>query len=260
MRRRFGMLVLLAVLLAVLLLARGCGGEEETYTGGDAPVGQAQEEQPQGGERESVVLGTVSEGADGALVLTLEKDGASESHTYADVKLGDWCVEALNYAVSSGWMSGSQESDGAEYFKPDYGMTRAQFATILYRVEDGEPVTPRRSYSDVAKDDWYYDCVSWVDRNGYMEPTGEDSFGAEEFISCEEMLLALHRAAGEPSSAASLEDYPYAAKVSEEALTAVRWAWEKGLIAEEECVWYPTQTVSRAQTALLLMRYNELAG
>jgi len=64
----------------------------------------------------------------------------------------------------------------------------------------------------------------------------------------------LHRLAGSPESNASLEDYPYAPKVSETNLSAVRWAWEKGLIAEDECVWYPTQAVSRAQIALLLMR------
>lgn len=256
MRGKFGILILLAVLLAVLLLTRG-GDEGETLSDGDLPVEQAQVVQ-QTSRKEDVVLATVSEGADGALVLTLDADGAAESHTYADVKIDDWCAAAVNYAVSNGWMSGTQRSDGTEAFKPDYGMTRAQFAMILYRVADGEPVASHRSYSDVAESAWYYEGVSWAVVNGYMSLSGEDSFGAEEFISCEEMLLALHRAAGEPSSVASLEDYPYAAKVSEEALTAVRWAWEKELIAEEDCVWYPTQTVSRAQTALLLMRYNEL--
>ena len=54
----------------------------------------------------------------------------------------------------------------------------------------------------------------------------------------------LHRLAGSPESNASLEDYPYAPKVSETNLSAVRWAWEKGLIAEDECVWYLTQAVS----------------
>ena len=54
--------------------------------------------------------------------------------------------------------------------------------------------------------------------------------------------------------------FSYAPKVSETNLSAVRWAWEKGLIAEDECVWYPTQAVSRAQIALLLMRYDQLIG
>lgn len=260
MQRKLIILILLAALLAVLLLTRG-GEEEDTQSlTGVTNVTVQQPVQVQGGKTESVVLGTLAASENGTLTLTVERDGALETHTYADVSPGDWYVDALNYAVSCGWMSGTQESDGTEYFKPDYGMTRAEFAEILYRVEGGEPLTPRRSYDDVAEDAWYYEGVHWADRNGYMEPSDEEEFGAEEFISCEEMLLVLHRAAGEPASTASLEDYPYAPKVSEEALTAVRWAWEKGLIAEGDCVWYPTQTVSRAQVALLLMRYNELAG
>ena len=38
------------------------------------------------------------------------------------------------------------------------------------------------------------------------------------------------------------------------------WAWNNGLITEKECVWYPTQAISRAQVALLLMRYDTLIG
>lgn len=259
MRRKFGILVLLVAALAILLLARGCGGDEaETLAGADLPLEQVQPGQTR--RNENIVLGTVTEGADGTLVLTVTADGTSESYTYADVQYDDWYAQALNYVVSNGWMSGTQTSDGAEYFKPDYGMTRGEFALLLYRVEGGEPVASHCSYSDVSESSQYYEGVSWAVTNGCMKPSGEDSFGASEFITCEEMLLALHRAVGEPGSTASLEEYPYAAKVSDEALTAVRWAWEKGLIAEGDCVWYPTQTVSRAQTALLLMRYNELAG
>ena len=112
----------------------------------------------------------------------------------------------------------------------------------------------------MSSGEWYYDCVNWADTNGYIKPESTDSFGVEAYCSCEEVLAVLHRLAGSPESNASLEDYPYAPKVSETNLSAVRWAWEKGLIAEDECVWYPTQAVSRAQIALLLMRYDQLIG
>ena len=58
----------------------------------------------------------------------------------------------------------------------------------------------------------------------------------------------------------TLDDYPYAPKVSESGRDAVTWAWNNGLITEKECVWYPTQAISRAQVALLLMRYDTLIG
>ena len=158
-------------------------------------------------------------------------------------------------------MSGTDVGGELSLFRPNYGMTRAQLAMILYRFAGGEPVAaPRHTYGDVSSGEWYYDCVNWADTNGYIKPESTDSFGVEAYCSCEEVLAVLHRLAGSPESNASLEDYPYAPKVSETNLSAVRWAWEKGLIAEDECVWYPTQAVSRAQIALLLMRYDQLIG
>ena len=78
-------------------------------------------------------------------------------------------------------------------------------------------------------------------------------------MTCEQALIGLYRVAGEPETDGSLTDYPYAAKVSESGRSAVDWAWKNGLITEVECVWYPTQAISRAQVALLLMRYSAMA-
>lgn len=257
MRRKIVPVLLLAALLLILLVVRGCGKEDgEAAVDGQPQAAELKSGQPAVGS--ALLHGTLAAAENGGVVLTLQKDGASETHTYTDVELDDWFADAVNCAVTNGWMSGTATSDGTEQFRPDYGLTRAEFAEILYCMTEAEPVTARHSYSDVAQGARYYDSVSWADANGYLLPVGEETFGAEEFISCEEMLLALHRVDGEPSSVASLEEYPYAPKVSEEAMTAVRWAWEMGLIAEDECVWYPTQAVSRAQVALLLTRYNEL--
>lgn len=258
MRKKGLLLLLLAALLLILLLVRGCGKKNEENTPEEnAPTvsvddGQAQTEK-------TLFRGTLEAASEsGGVTLTITRDGASETHIYTDVQLDDWFADAVNCAVANEWMSGTEGAGGTEQFRPDYGITRAEFAMILYRMADAEPVAAHESYSDVASDAWYYDCVSWAAANGFILPTGDGAFGAGEFISCEEMLTALHRAAGEPDSTASLEDYPYAPKVSEDGLTAVRWAWQTGLIAEDECVWYPTQAVSRAQVALLLTRYNEL--
>ena len=206
-------------------------------------------------------LGVVTETESGAIQIEVEQDGEKTVYVFADVTMDDWYVPAINYVVTNGLMSGTDVGGGLSLFRPNYGMTRAQLAMILYRFADGEPVAaPRRAYGDVSSDKWYYDCVNWADTNGYIKPEGTDSFGVDAYCSCEEVLAVLHRLAGSPDSNASLEGYPYAPKVSETNLSAVRWAWEKGLIAEDECVWYPTQAVSRAQIALLLMRYDQLIG
>ena len=93
----------------------------------------------------------------------------------------------------------------------------------------------------------------WSARDSWVfDPSG--------FLSCEQAIIVLYRLAGEPTVTGTLDDYPYAPKVSESGRDAVTWAWNNGLITEKECVWYPTQAISRAQVALLLMRYDALIG
>ena len=258
MRKKLIALALMAVLLIALLIARGCGKKDKTPLDGEPDAAQPVVELPA-----EKLMGEVTALPDGSgVTITVKKDGEQTVHTFVDVQADDWCLDAVNYVVSNGLMNGTLDPDGTERFRPDFGMTRAQFAMILYRFVGGEPVaSPRRTYTDVPDYEWYYDCVNWADSNGYITgKAGADTFGVNEYFSCEEVLMVLHHVAGDPASNASLEDYPYAPKVSERGLSAVRWAWETGLIAEDECVWYPTQAISRAQIALLLMRYDQLIG
>lgn len=256
MRKKLIMILLLLVLLLVLIMTR-CGGKKdrqgETETSISAQQGGTEVVRQQ-------KLGTVTQTEDGCVQITTEENGESVDHVFTDLKMDDWCVPAVNFVVTNGLMGGTDAGGGKSQFRPNYGMSRAQLAMILYRFADGEPVSSPRSYADVTQSDWNYDCVNWADANGYIKALDGENFGAEEYCSCEQVLTILYRLAGSPSSNAALEDYPYAAKVGEYHLSAVRWAWEKGLIAEDECVWYPTQAISRAQTALLLMRYDLLIG
>ena len=258
MRKKLILLALLAILLIVMLIVRGCGKRGENEPDKEPGITQTAAELPAGKPLGEVTILP----DDGGVTITVETDGEQVSHTFVDLKGDAWCLDAVNYVVSNGLMNGTLDPDGTERFRPDYGMTRAQFAMILYRFVGGEPVaSPRRTYTDVPDYEWYYDCVNWADANRYITgETGADTFGVNEYFSCEEVLTVLHHVAGDPVSNASLEDYPYAPKVSERGLSAVRWAWETGLIAEDECVWYPTQAISRAQIALLLMRYDQLVG
>lgn len=256
MRKKWIVLLLLLVLLAALLLTR-CGKEKQADTLMLPTVGQAAQS---GAARPVKVqkLGTVTATEDGGIQIETEQDGAAVVYQFSDVAVEDWCVDAVNFAVTNGFMVGMEEA-GKTFFRPDHGISRAQLAAVLYDFAGGETVEPTRSFSDVEPDDWYYDCVNWAVAGDYIEPSETDTFGVDEFCSCEETLTILHRVAGSPVSTTPLEDYPYAAKVSENALVAMRWAWEKGLIAEDDCVWYPTQAVSRAQVALLLMRYDAIS-
>ncbi|MBR7150528.1 MAG: S-layer homology domain-containing protein [Oscillospiraceae bacterium] len=261
MRKKFGILLLLLAFLAVMLFLRR--EEKPEVADVEKPLPQEQMNPAQGALSVHVAraLGEVNENPDGeGIVISLTKeDGTAETLLFEDVTMDAWYLEAVDYVASVGLMRNVATSSGRSLFYPDHGVTRAQFATILYRFCGGSEVEPVREYEDVPDFEWYYDMIHWVDRQRLLDRMDDTVFGVAEHLSCEEALTALHRVAGEPESMASLEDYPYALKVSPSGMSAVRWAWGVGLIAEDECIWYPTQAIARAQLALLLMRYDELS-
>ncbi len=207
---------------------------------------------------EGVALGRIeeNEARGGVNVIVTKADGSEETYTFTDVAADSWYANAVNFVVSAGLMTGVGDGD---VFQPEYGMLRENFAAILYRFAKGEPVEPRLRFEDVPEDAWFYHEVSWVANENLMSALTPGVFGVGKYMTCEQALIGLYRVAGKPKTDGSLEDYPYAAKVSESGRNAVDWAWKNGLITEVECVWYPPQAISRAQVALLLMRYSAMA-
>lgn len=205
---------------------------------------------------EGVTLGKMTENTElgGVDITVTGEDGTETVYTFTDVAIDSWYAEAVDFAVSAGLMNGIA---GASVFRPEYGLLRESFALTLYRFAGGEPVETDAVFEDVMEGQWYKEAIDWVTSEGLMMPVREGVFGVGEYMTCEQALVGLYRLAGEPETDGSLADYPYAAKVSEYGRGAVDWAWKNGLITEVECVWYPPQAVSRAQVALLLLRFSE---
>lgn len=208
---------------------------------------------------DGVRLGRLTENTEiGGVDITVENaDGAGTVYTFRDVAIDRWYADAVNFVVSAGLMTGVSENEPV--FRPEYGVMRESFAMILCRFAGGEAEEAHFRFEDVGADEWYAEAVNWVANRQLM--TGSDAkFGIGEYMTVEQALIGVYRLAGEPEADASLVDYPYAPKVSEAGRKAVGWAWNNGLISEVECVWYPTQAISRAQAALLLLRYSTMAS
>jgi len=205
---------------------------------------------------ENVTLGRVVENTElgGVDIITAAEDGTETVHTFTDVSMDSWYLDAVNYVVSAGLMNGSNEKPA---FMPDYAIQREFFALLLYRFTDSEVGDLSNPFQDVSETIWFRDAVTWATGRDIMKPVTEKEFGVGRYMTCEQAIVCLYRLAGEPETDGSLADYPYASKVSEYGRSAMDWAWKNGLISEEECVWYPPQAISRAQTALLLMRLSE---
>ncbi len=261
MRRKWLILILLALVLAIMLVLHFKGGKDtadDTKTDPSAQTDQTGTDPTENAaDTPQTQLGAMTADESGGVQITVTaEDGTAKTYTFTDVAPDAWYADAVDYVVSTGVMSGDEQQN---LFRPEYGVARSQFAVVMYRFAGGEPTETEAEFSDLTGDEWYYDYVKWMVGEGLMGGNG-GAFDPDGFLSCEQAIIVLYRLAGEPAVTGTLEDYPYAPKVSESGKDAVTWAWNSGLITEKECVWYPTQAVSRAQVALLLMRYDALVG
>ena len=261
MRRKWLIAIPVVLVLVILLVLRLKGTDDKKdpsdKTSGDQIEQIDANSAANAGSEEDEQLGTLTANESGGMDITVTaEDGTTKTYTFTDVASDAWYAQAVDYVVSNGVMSGDEAQN---LFRPEYGVERSQFAVIMYRFAGGTPTAEDASFSDLKGDEWYYEYVKWMVGEGLMGGNG-GAFDPGGFLSCEQAIIVLYRLAGEPKASGTLEGYPYAPKVSSSGKDAVTWAWNSGLITEKECVWYPTQAVSRAQVALLLMRYDHLIG
>ncbi len=147
---------------------------------------------------------------------------------FPDVDSDAWYVESgeLDYALSEGLLQGYD--NGA--FGPEDSLTRAQAATILWRMA-GEPSAVSSPFADVKHGAWYYEAVSWAAKTEVVHGDANGkTFRPDDPISRQELAcmmanyaeFTLGSAAG-LSSGADIDGYPDAWKVADWAKASMRW-------------------------------------
>ncbi len=102
-----------------------------------------------------------------------------------------WAKDAVNDMASRLIISGV----GNDSFAPDRDITRAEFAAIIVRALGlMHPGTGKTSFSDVSKNDWYYDAVSIAYENGIISGYGNGKFGPTDKITNEQAMAMIANA------------------------------------------------------------------
>ena len=125
------------------------------------------------------------------LLLTMPACAANET-TYHDVPADAWYAAAVQSLRESGLMNGV----GDNRFDPDGVFTRAQLATVLYRMAGSPKVSGEDGFIDTETDQWYSDAVLWASQNGVVEGYGNGLFGTADATTQEQMAVMLWRNAG----------------------------------------------------------------
>ena len=182
---------------------------------------------------------------------------AAETGTgFSDVEAGDWYAEAAVYCRDNGLMAGTGEST----FSPDTPMTRGMLVTVLYRLA-GSPSQEHENlgypFADVPGDSWYADGVYWTRLNGVVSGYSNSAFGPNDPLTREQLATILWRYAGSPAvgGGASFADE---SDIASWAASAVDWAQESGYVSGVGGNRFdPDGTATRAQVAVILMRYDQ---
>lgn len=161
---------------------------------------------------------------------------------FDDTTSDGWYHDGVHYCVENGIMSGTT----ATGFQPDGIATRGMIFTILARM-DGEVITS-------SGKTWYADGAAWAARSGISD--GSDPAGR---ISRMQLAAMLYRFAGykgyDTAANADLSAFSDGTAVDDWAVGAMRWAVGSGILTGSNGALRPDAGASRAEVAVMLMRF-----
>lgn len=163
---------------------------------------------------------------------------------YSDVASVTWYADAVADMTARGLMNGV----GGDRFDPSGTFTRAQLATVLYRMAGSPAVTGEDSFTDTEDNAWYTNAVTWAEQNKVVNGIDNGQFGPKSATTQEQLVTMLYRDAGEPESSTATDASGWAAK-------AVGWARTEGFVGGSELAFAPTADANRAQIAVIISRY-----
>jgi uncharacterized protein YkwD len=161
-----------------------------------------------------------------------------------------WQRESVAWLVGNGITTGVS----ASRFDPDASLTRAQAATLIWRLV-GSPTPPKDAptFDDVPSDAYYADAVRWMARFGITMGTGADRFSPDAPATRAEFVTFLWRLVDEPITNGSM---PFTDLTASWQTSSVRWAAATEITTGISATTFaPNATVTRGQAAALLARF-----
>ncbi len=186
-----------------------------------------------------------------------EGNGDGILSAFSDVAANDWFADAVRFVLRSGIMNGKTDS----VFAPADPVTRAMFATVLYRLSGNNEKVSESGFTDVPGDAYYADAVAWAAKKGIVTGSDNGKFSPSVNITREQLAAMLYRASGDGAEVPddSLSKYADAGSVSEYAKKAVNWCVSKGILSGKASDTIdPEGTATRAEAAEMLLRYAQL--
>ncbi|MBQ8600829.1 MAG: S-layer homology domain-containing protein [Clostridia bacterium] len=175
---------------------------------------------------------------------------------FTDVKAEDYFYEPVLWAVENKITTGTTDTT----FGPTEVCERGQIVTFLWRAAGSPtPTASEMTFTDVAKDAYYYDAVLWAVENKITTGTTATTFGPTEVCERGQIVTFLWRAFGCPEPKTT--EMPFT-DVAKDAYyyNAVLWAVENKITTGTTATTFgPTEVCERGQIVTFLYRAYQSA-
>lgn len=178
---------------------------------------------------------------------------------FTDVEESAWYYEDISYVYKNNLMSGTD----SEHFSPNDKLTRAQFATILFRLSGESAVNYKPVFKDVPDNYWFTEGILWTNQAGIAGGyEGSNLFGINDPITREQLAAMIYRYADykeyDTSGKASLDSFSDVEQISAFASDAVKWAVKSELLSgKTETLLDPKGNATRAECAAIISRFSQ---
>lgn len=181
----------------------------------------------------------------------------AQEMSFFDVPKGAWFYDGVYYAWANGLMNGVTE----HLFVPVEIASRAQIATVLYRMAGSPDVSGMTEpFADVADSFWAHDAIVWAYNSGVVNGMGDNLFAPLAPVSRAQFVTMLYRYAGAPDVTGESAPFIDAAD-AHWAHDAIVWAYSTGAVTGVTAhTFVPVGAVTRAQIAMILARYQGAAA
>lgn len=122
-------------------------------------------------------------------------------------------------------------------------------------------------FDDVRKEDWFYEYVQYVCSNGIFEGMNDKFFAPEGATKREQLVTVLYRYAKNNNKDITVSRRDYisafsdADQISDYAMDAIIWAYEKGIMkGKSDTILDPQGFVTREEAVAILYRFAQFAG